>query len=134
VCRIRQRFAGGGEIVGVMDGDGAGQAAERRRAALTAFLGAGLPSAPARALVVAALAGARRAVAAHQARGQGLDEWLAGEVGVRGIRENAAVLAVLELPARRGEAAQAFCQAHPDRAGVLGDLLAVIDQPGSAAR
>jgi hypothetical protein len=120
-----------------MDGDGAGygagQAEGNRRAVLMAFLGVGMPSAPTRALMVAALAGARRAVAEHQARGQGLDEWLAGEIRVRGIRENAAVLAVLELPARREEAARAYCQAHPDRAAVLDDLLAVIDQPGSAA-
>jgi hypothetical protein len=73
-------------------------------------------------------------VALHQAHDRALDEWLAGEVRLRGIRENAAVLAVLELlPGRRAEAARAYRCEHPDRAGVLGDLLAVLDQPGLAA-
>jgi hypothetical protein len=53
---------------------------------------------------------------------------------LRGIRENAAVLAVLELlSGRREQAAQAYRHEHPDRAGVLSDLLTVLDQPGSAA-
>jgi hypothetical protein len=109
-------------------------AQERRRAALIAFLGAGMSSPPSRALIVEVLAGARRAVALHQPHGRALDEWLAGEVRLRGVRENAAVLAVLELlPGRREEAARAYRHEHPDRAGVLGDLLAVLDQPGSAA-
>jgi hypothetical protein len=91
-------------------------------------------SPPSTALIVEVLAGARRAVALHQPHGQALDEWLAGEVRLRGVRENAAVLAVLELlPGRREEAARAYRHEHPDRAGVLGDLLAVLDQPGSAA-
>jgi hypothetical protein len=69
----------------------------------------------------------------HQGHGLALDEWLAGEVRLRGIRENAAVLAVLELrPGRRAETARAYCHEHPDRAGALADLLAVLDQPGSA--
>lgn len=62
-----------------------------------------------------------------------LDEWLAGEVRLRGIKGNAAVLAVLELPDRREETARAYRREHPGRAGVLADLLAVIDQPGPAA-
>jgi hypothetical protein len=121
----------------VMDDSCAGcvdtPARERRRAALIAFLGAGLYSPPSRALIVEVLAGARRAVAVHQPHVRALDEWLAGEVRLRGIRENAAVLAVLELlPGRREEAARAYRHEHPDRAGVLSDLLAVLDQPGSA--
>jgi hypothetical protein len=88
-----------------MDDRGCGEAGtpaeERRRAALTAFLGAGLHSPPSKALIVEVLA---------------------------------AVLAVLELlPGRRAEAARAYRCEHPDRAGVLGDLLAVLDQPGLAA-
>lgn len=97
-------------------------AEERRRATLIAFIGAGLPSAPCTALLVAALADARRAVAMHQARGLAIDQWLAGEVRLRGIRENAAVLAVLEIPGRRDEIAEAYRQ-QPDRAGALNDLL-----------
>ena len=107
---------------------------ERRRAALVAFIGAGMPSPPpSTALLVAALAGARRAVAMHQACGLAVDEWLAGEVRLRGIRENAAILAVLEMPGRREEIAQAYRRQHPDRVGTLSDLLAVLDLPGPAA-
>jgi hypothetical protein len=120
------------EIVAVMDGQrgverGDRPAEERRRAALIAFLGAGMPSPPSAALLVEALAAARRAVAAQQARGLAVDQWLAGEVRLRGIRENAAVVAVLEVPGRREEIAQAYRQQHPDRVGVLADLLAVLD-------
>jgi hypothetical protein len=105
-----------------------------RGTALIAFLGAGLPSPPSKALIVEALAGARRAVAMYQGHGRVLDEWLAGEVRLRGIRENAAVLAVLELlSGRREETARAYRHEHPDRAGALSGLLAVLDQPGSAA-
>ena len=93
-----------------------------------------MPSLPSKALIVEALARARRAVAVHQGHGRALDEWLAGEVRLRGIRENAAILAVLELrPGRREETARAYRHEHPDRAGALSGLLAVLDQPGSAA-
>jgi hypothetical protein len=130
--------AGGrGEMVAVMGdqrGAGCADAPAERRAVLIAFLGAGMPSAPSTALMVGALAGARRAVAMCQAHGRAVDDWLAGEVGLRGIRENAAVVAVLELlPGRREETARAYRLGHPDRAGALSDLLAVLDPPGSAA-
>jgi hypothetical protein len=120
-----------GEIVAVMDGQRGMERGDlppegRRRAALTGFLGAGMPSPPSTALMVAALAGARRAVAMHQERGLAVDQWLAGEVRLRGIRENAAVLAVLEVPGRREEIAQACRQQHPDRAGALNALLTVL--------
>jgi hypothetical protein len=43
-------------------------------------------------------------------------------------------LAVLELlPGRREETARAYRLDHPDRAGALSGLLAVLDPPGSAA-
>jgi hypothetical protein len=120
------------EIVAVLDGERGAEwgdlsAEERRRAALIAFMRAGIPCPPSTALLVEALAGARHAVAMHQARGLAIDRWLAGEVCLRGIRENAAVLAVLEMPRWREEAAQAYRQQHPDRAGALNDLLAVLD-------
>jgi len=103
-------------------------AEERRRAALIAFLGAGMYSPPSKALIVEVLAGARRAVALHQPHGRALAEWLAGEIRLRGIRENAAVLAVLELlPGRREEAVRTYRHGHPDRAGALRDLMAVLD-------
>jgi hypothetical protein len=44
-------------------------------------------------LLAAALAGARRAIAMAQARDLAVHQWLAGEVRLRGIRENAAALA-----------------------------------------
>src|SRR5258708_14738852 len=101
--------AGGDEMVAVMgDQSGAGcvDTPAERRAALIAFLGAGMPSAPSKALMVEALAGARRAVAMYQAHGQAVDDWLAGEVRPPGDQGNAAVLAVLELlPGRRAETA-----------------------------
>lgn len=121
-------------VMGDQPGAGCVDTPAERSAALIAFLGAGLPSPPSKALIVEALARARRAVAMHQGHGLVLDEWLAGEVRLRGIRENAAVLAVLELrPGRREETARAYRREHPDRAGALTGLLAVLDQPGSAA-
>jgi hypothetical protein len=101
-------------------------AEKRRRAALIAFLGARMYCPLSTAVLVTALAGARRAVAVYQARHLAIDGWLAGEVRLRGIRENAAVLAVLEIPERREETAQAYRQDHPDRAAALNDLLAVL--------
>ena len=75
---------------------------------------------------VTALASARRAVAMHQARGLAFDGWLAGESALRGVRENAAVLAVLEVPERRAETAQIYRRQHPGRTDALNDLLAVL--------
>jgi hypothetical protein len=96
-------------VMGGQRGAGCVDTPAERRAALIAFLGAGMPTAPSKALIVQALAGARRAVAMYQAQGRAVDDWLAGEVRLRGIRENAAVLAVLELlPGRREETARAY--------------------------
>ena len=111
------------------DQHGGRSAGECRQAALAAFLGAGMPAPPSNALMVQALASARREVAVHQQRGHGVEQWLASEVRQRGIRENAAVLAVLETPGHREETARAYCDQHPDRTGVLNDLLAVLDHP-----
>jgi hypothetical protein len=133
----RSLLTAGDEIVTVMgDQGGAGcvDTPAEPRAALIAFLGAGLPSPASKALMVEALAGARRTVAMYHARDWAVGGWLAGEVRLRGIRENAAVLAVLELlPGRREEIARAYRLDHPDRAGALSDLLAVLDPAGSAA-
>jgi len=62
----------------------------------------------------------------HQARGLAFDGWLAGESALRGVRENAAVLAVLEVPERRAETAQIYRRQHPGRSDALNDLLAVV--------
>lgn len=99
---------------------------KHRRDAIIAFLGAGLYQPPSRALAVDALASVRRAVAAHLTRGKPISEWLASEIRLRGIRENAAVLAVIETPGHQYPAAHAYAQRHPDRLKVLNDLLAVL--------
>jgi hypothetical protein len=99
---------------------------ERRRDAIVAFLGAGLFQRLSPAQAVDALAAARREVASCRARGESARQWLAGEIHHRGIRENAAVLAVLEIPDLRHEAAQAYALDHPDRQSVLEDLLAAL--------
>ncbi len=105
----------GHAIVASMPGQDAPPGREERyRQAIMAFLGAGLRPPPSRALAVTALAGARRSAASHQARGESLGKWLTGEIRVRGIRENAAALAVLELPGYRAMAAQAYARHHPD--------------------
>jgi hypothetical protein len=69
---------------------------ERRRAALVRFLSAGLDPAASRAVLVCALAEARR-TAALRLRGEPLAQWLANETRLRGVRENAAILAALEV-------------------------------------
>jgi len=90
-----------------------------------AFLGAGLHDRPSRAVMVSALAGARPTVALLQSRGEPVADWLASETRLRGIRENAAALAVMEIHEHRHDTAQACVRDHPDRIGVVGDLLAV---------
>jgi hypothetical protein len=97
-----------------------------RRDAILAFLGAGLFQAPSPAQAIGALAAARRKVSACQARRDPVRPWLAGEVDLRGIRENAAVLAALEIPDLREETAQAYARDHPDRLPALEDMLAVL--------
>jgi hypothetical protein len=72
---------------GSNDRDPYPEAQERRRRAITAFLDAGMHDPPSRALAVQALADARRSVAAHRARNEPIDRWLASEVRFRGIRE-----------------------------------------------
>jgi hypothetical protein len=67
-----------------------------------------MPAPSSAALLVQALAGARRAVAAHQQRGLAVDQWLAGEGCLGGIRENAAVLAAMETPGYREESVRAL--------------------------
>jgi hypothetical protein len=99
---------------------------EHRRDAIVAFLGAGLAQPLSTAVAVDALASARRSVAAHLARGAPIGEWLASEIRVRGIRENAAVLAVMEIPEHQQSTAHAYVQRHPDRGKALNDLLAVL--------
>jgi hypothetical protein len=100
---------------------------EGHRQALLDFLNAAQSSPAATATMVTALAEARRAVAAHQARGLPLDDWLTSQIRLRGIRETAAVLAMLELPERRHQTAETYRHDHPDRSAVLDRLLSVLD-------
>jgi hypothetical protein len=99
---------------------------ERRREALVAFLWAGMTGMPDKAVIVMRLADARRAVAMHQERGLPPDGWLADQVRVRGIRENAAVLAALEVAEWREQAAEIYRREHPDRVKVLDEFLAAL--------
>ena len=70
--------------------------------ATAALLGAGLAMPPSRAVLVSALGEARRAVRELRARGVPVGSRLDGEVRLRGVRENAAVLAALEAPGGTG--------------------------------
>ncbi|GAA4555310.1 hypothetical protein GCM10023193_01360 [Planotetraspora kaengkrachanensis] len=96
--------------------------------ALIGFLGAGLGSPPPTALMVTALADARRSVAARLQFNQPTSEWLAEETRAGGIRENAAVPAVMEMGSRRQPIADAYQLRHPDRIRELTGLLAVLKQ------
>src|SRR5262249_61643375 len=90
-------------VMGDQRGAGCVDTPAERRAALIAFLGAGMPSAPSKALMAGALAGARRAVAMYQAHGRAVEDWLGGGIGLRGIRGKAARLVVAGVPpGRRG--------------------------------
>lgn len=82
----------------------------QRSQVILAFLGAGLDQPPDRALAVTTLADARCGLTAHQAGNQPIDAWLAEEVRHGGLRENAATLAVRELPEHQAPTA-------PTRAG-----------------
>ena len=99
---------------------------KRRRDAILAFLGAGLFQRPPTAQAVAALAAARREAADCQVHSGQVGQWLVGEVHLRGIRENVAVLAALEIPDLRDEAAQAYAREHPDRLPALQAMLAIL--------
>ena len=94
-----------------------------RSKALIAFLGAGMTPAPDKALLVAALAGARRSVAALHAAGQPLNDWLKSETRYRGIRENAATLAAMEISDMRLSVADEYSRQHPERAHLVREML-----------
>jgi hypothetical protein len=110
----------------VGDEDRAQHGEEPRRKAIMAFLGAGLHQAPTPATAVPALASARRMVTSLLSRHEPITPWLANEIRLRGIRENAAILAVMEMPEYRHGTAQAYARDHPERLDVLRALLAVL--------
>jgi hypothetical protein len=83
---------------------------------------------PPAALCVQALADARRSLSTLRTRNEPIGDWLADETRFPGIKENAATLAVLEIPEHRQEASQAYTSRHPDRLAVLHEVLAVLEQ------
>jgi len=99
---------------------------ERRSEVIMAFLGAGLHQPPSRALAVSCLAEARRMVASLLSRGEPIGPWLASEIRLHGIRENAAVLAAMEVTGYRHDTARSYLRDHPDRFDALHDLQAVL--------
>ena len=102
-------------------------AENRRSRAIIAFLSAGMHDRPSPALCVRALADARRSVAVDRGRSKLIEEWLADEVRFCGIKENAATVAVLEIPEHRQDTARSYSSRHPDRLALLDELLAVLE-------
>lgn len=99
---------------------------DRKRAALVGFLSAGLDPAPSRAVLVSALADARRAVAALRSRREPIGQWLANEIRFRGVRENAAVLAALEFSGERDAIANTYRDRYPQRSEQLDNIVALL--------
>jgi hypothetical protein len=114
------------EVVIDTSSSGIGDREERRRAAIVSFPGAGMDPKPTPANLVKTLADARRTVMASTERPSLVQEWLTGEMRVRGIRENAAVLAVLEVTEPGSALAREFVERYPDRRPELNELLAVL--------
>jgi hypothetical protein len=100
----------------------------RRSSAIVAFLGTGVDPKPTRANMVDRLANATRTVRELSGQGRQLEDWLADEMRIRGIRENAAVLAVLEISEPGSALAQAYAERYPDRLPELTELLAVLNK------
>lgn len=95
----------------------------RKRAALVNFLSAGLDPAPSRAILVSVLADARRSVAALQSRGESVTQWLESEARLRGVKENAATLAALEVSNQRETIANSYRKKYPERGPRLDIIL-----------
>jgi hypothetical protein len=94
-----------------------------RSEALTAFLSAGVAPRPTKALLVRALAAARRSVQELRHAGRPVADWLGTESRYGGLRENAATLAVLEIPELTAAVAADYAKRHPDRADALRQML-----------
>jgi hypothetical protein len=110
-------------VAGALSGSDIPDPRKFRQDALIAFMGSGLAASPTKAQLVSALATARKSIAALQARHQNVDGWLSSEVRLRGIRENAATVAALEIPELRDRVATNYRREHPDRIKVLDTLL-----------
>jgi hypothetical protein len=59
--------------------------------------------------------------------------WLQSEVRLRGIRESAAVLAMMEADINRHAVAEAYRRDHLDRAELVDQMLAALDGGADAA-
>jgi hypothetical protein len=95
-----------------------------RSQAILDFLVGGLADPPPKALLVAFLANAYKAVAALQHAGEPLDSWLAGERQWPGIRERAAIVAALRSASiNNADLAESYCADHPGHAVELAKLL-----------
>lgn len=97
-----------------------------RRSALIDFLGAGIAPPPSKAVLVSALASARRSIASLQAQGGSIDEWLRREIRYSGVRENAASLAAMEISEAKDKVSRDYIQRHPDRTQELSRILAFL--------
>jgi hypothetical protein len=96
--------------------------------AIVAFLGTAADPEPTRANMVDRLANPTRTERELSGQGRQLEDWLADEMRIRGIRENAAVLAVLEVSKPGSALAQAYAERYPDRLPELTELLAVLNK------
>ena len=94
-----------------------------RSQAITAFLSSGVVPEPTKALLVRALAAARRSVRELRDAGKPVAAWLGTQSRYGGLRENAATVAVLEIPELTAEVAADYAERFPDRAGVLRRML-----------
>lgn len=72
------------------------------------------------------LAEARQAVAFLRSRGEPLSQWLAGEVRFRGLKENAAILAAMEVSEQheRTAIAESYRERYPQRTEQLDEIVA----------
>jgi hypothetical protein len=97
-----------------------------RSDAIMGFLGAGMYSTPTPAAAVEALARVRSTVALLKERPDALSRWLLDEIKMRGIRENAAVLACVEMREPPLDLEGPYRQRYPDRQEQLDRLVHVI--------
>lgn len=97
-----------------------------RSEAILDFLVGDLADRPSKASLVTLLGNAYRAVAALRQAGE-VNTWLAGERRWQGIRERAAIVAVVAVldsnAINRANLAESYCADHPAHAAALAQLL-----------
>ena len=87
------------------------------------LLGAGMAPKPTTALLVSALAAARRSVAVMRERGGDIDEWFEQEMRFPGIRANSAAVAVIEVPEARERAVERYGSIFPGNVEIVNEFL-----------